>query len=999
MAVGGELALAQLRHRPARYTVLALGIALAVTLPVVARASATLVAGRTLVAAIDALPAGQRSLTISYGGTQDPARQAANDALVRGQLARLTSAPARHEMLFGELSDGRGQSYRLGAADQLADTVRLTSGRLPVPCTQRRCEVLMTGPGPAPTLDPSLGVVVVGTAVRTDPLLLSGTFDPGETVPLLLADGADATERLQSLTLFPRGSGWVAAPDPKRIAVMGVPSYTALSRQVSDDLALSVQAFVLTVPDDALSREDSRAALSTGRLAVLGGAGAVLVLGLTFVAAAGLRREHAALTGLIRRRGAGRAAVVRLTAVITAVVVGAGTLVGLAIGGVVAALLAAADPVSPPAASMAVSAVAGSLLVVLALAVASVGAAMAVLLWPDSSRSTAWHTVELAALVAVAIAGLAASRGSVSTSAAAAGDPLLAALPVLACLTGGLVTARLWPVGASVLARRLPAGAVASRLAVVGAVRRPLVVVTTVGFLTAAVASVVFAGAYRATLLEGSADQAAYQVPLTARLLPGPDAMSPLQTLAGVRTTGTDHPVMRTAVSVYTSATSAVTAQVLGLDPAVLPLMSRWSRTTGDDDPRAAASKITVASTTAGFAVPDAATALTLPLAGIALPDRQDLWFTVWFATPDGRESGVLMSVRGTDLVAALPAMGAGRTLTGITLRESAAGSRIRLHHVGEGGTNQPVPAGTAVLGPPATDSGVMTGSWQGWSSVTAQATPEGTTLHLTYQLIGDLVVVRPGLASRPPLRVLTDPATAAAAGPGPLRLNLGTGSVRAVVVGTLPRFPTTGDRFVVVDRTALSRSLDDVNPGSGAPVEIWVDGADAAALAAAPYDGLQVTEQSVIRDRIAADPVGQGSAWLLAVGALVALLVGAAALVLLVVGSRRDDAGEMLALESDGVGPHTLRRVLFLRAAYVAVPAVIAGVATGLLLARAATTLVAVSGTGTTPVPPLTLAVGTLWTAAVVGIGVLAALGVAAATAGATFRTPWPERVQEELR
>jgi ABC-type antimicrobial peptide transport system permease subunit len=179
----------------------------------------------------------------------------------------------------------------------------------------------------------------------------------------------------------------------------------------------------------------------------------------------------------------------------------------------------------------------------------------------------------------------------------------------------------------------------------------------------------------------------------------------------------------------------------------------------------------------------------------------------------------------------------------------------------------------------------------------------------------------------------------------------------------------------------------------------MWVAGADEAALAVAPYDRLQVMSQSIIRDRIAADPVGQGSAGLLAVGALVALLVGAAALVLLVVGSRRDDAGELLALESDGVGPATLRRVLFLRAAYVAVPSVVAGVATGLLLARAATTLVAVSGTGTTPVPPLTLAVGALWTAAVVGIGVLVALSVAAATAAATFRTPWPARAQEELR
>jgi hypothetical protein len=998
VAVAGGLALAQLRHRPARYSLLALGIALAVALPVVARASAGLVAGRTLVAAIGALPVGERSLVVSYGGTQDPARQVANDALVRAQLGRLTAAPVRREMLFGALSDGRGQSYRLGAADRLAQTVRLTSGRLPAPCTPTRCEVLMTGPGPAPHLDPGLGIVVVGTGVRSDPLLLPGTFDPGPGVTLLLADGADAAERLSSLTLFPRSSGWVGALDPARIAAAGVPAYTATSREVADDLDLLGQQFVLTAPDDALAREDARAALSTDRLAVLGSAGAVLVLGLALVAGAGLRREHGALVGLLRRRGASRATVTGLTVVVAAVTVAAGTAVGLVLGALTAAAVSGTDPVSAPPLTVAVGAAAGSLSTVAALALAATAATVAVLLWPESSRSTAWHTVEAAAAVAIAVAVVAASRGAVTTSGAAAADPLLSVLPALTALAGGLIAARLWPIGAAALSRRLPARAVASRLAVVGAVRRPLAAVTTVGFLTAAVASVAFAGAYRATLLDGGADQAAYQVPLAARLLPGPDAASPLDVLAGARTTGTGYPVMRTAVSIHTSATSAVTAQVVGLDPGVLPLMSRWSRTTGDDDAAGAAARIRVPAPVAGIAIPAGARTLTVPLAGIPLQLRSDLWFTAWFSAPDGREAGVLLTVRGTDLVGALPDLGDTRQLTAITLRENADGVRIRLHHVGEGGNNVAVLAGTARLGIPVTDAGPVRGSWQDWSSRTAAVAAQGTWLRLGFQLTGALVIVRPGLSTRPPLRVLADPATATLAGSGPLRLDVGTGPLSAVVVGTLARFPTTGDRFIVVDRSALSAALDDTNPGSGAPWEVWVDGAGTAALTGPPYDRLTVTAQDVVRERIQADPVGQGTAWLLAAGALVALLVGAVALVLLVVSARRDDADELLALESDGVGPATLRRVLFLRAGFVAVPAVLAGVITGLLLARAAATLVAVSGTGVTPVPPLTLAVGGTWTAAALGAGLASALVVAAVAAGRAFRAPWPAPSQEEL-
>lgn len=998
MAVVVTLAFARLRHRPARYALLALGISLAVALPVVARASAGLVAGRTLVAALAALPAGERSLVVSYSGSQDPARQRANDQLVRAQLARLTTAPVRREMLFGELSDGRGTTYRLGAADQLADAVRLTSGRLPTACLPTRCEVVMTGPGPAPRLDPSLGVVLVGTAVRTDPLLLPGTFDPGPAATLLLADGADAAERLQSLTLFPRSSGWVAAPDPARIAAEGVPAYTAMSRQVADDLDLLGQQLVLTVPDDALARQDERAALSASRLAVLGGTGAVLVLGLTFVAAAGLRREHGALTALLRRRGTSRSGILALTTTLagTVVVIGAG--LGLAMGAAAAAILSARDPVVPPPASVAAAAVGQSLPVVAGLAVLATAAAVAVLLWSETSRATAWHSVEVAAAVTIGACVLIASRGTVTTSSTGSGDPLPSVLPVLVCLAGGLVAARLWPVGAAILARRLPTRAVATRLAVVGAVRRPLAAVTTCAFLTAAVASVVFAGAYRATLLAGGADQAAYQVPLQARLLPGPDAVSPLIVLAGAHTPGTSYPVMRTAVSVHTSATSAVTAQVVGVDPGVLPLMSRWSRTTGDADAVAAAARITVPAVTPAMAVPDGAGTLTVPTSGLPPGLLSALWFTAWFAAPDGRESGVLLGVRGTDLVGTVPALGAGRTLIGITLRENADGARIRQHHAGEGGITEAVLAGTALLGPPTTDRGPVTGSWQDWSSRTAQVTGSGDRLRLQFQLTGALVVVRPGLVDRAPLRVLADPVTAAEVGSGRLRLDVGTGPVAATVVGTLARFPTTDGRFLVVDRRALSAALDDDEPGTGAPTEVWVSGTTHAALGAAPYDRLTVSEQDIVREQVQTNPVGQGAAWLLAAGALVALLVGAVALAQLVIGARRDDADELLALEYDGVGPATLRRVLFLRAAVVAVPAMLAGALTGLLLASAAATLVAVSGTGTTPVPPLTLAVGGVWTAVVLSAAIVGALLVSAVSAGRTFRGAWPSPAVEEL-
>ena len=81
--------------------------------------------------------------------------------------------------------------------------------------------------------------------------------------------------------------------------------------------------------------------------------------------------------------------------------------------------------------------------------------------------------------------------------------------------------------------------------------------------------------------------------------------------------------------------------------------------------------------------------------------------------------------------------------------------------------------------------------------------------------------MVRPGLTERAPVRVLADAETAARG--TSLRLDLGGGdAVAAQVVGTLPRFPTTGPRFLVADRVALAAALDDHVPGTGAPHELW---------------------------------------------------------------------------------------------------------------------------------------------------------------------------------
>src|SRR5436305_1667427 len=109
-----------------------------------------------------------------------------------------------------------------------------------------------------PTLDPGLHLVVVGRAVRTDPLLFSGTFDPGHDAPVLVADGVVGVAGIDPLSLFQRSYGWVAPIDLDRVQRLGVDGYLARSAQAPDPERWST-GLVLTAPDDVLRAEDARA--------------------------------------------------------------------------------------------------------------------------------------------------------------------------------------------------------------------------------------------------------------------------------------------------------------------------------------------------------------------------------------------------------------------------------------------------------------------------------------------------------------------------------------------------------------------------------------------------------------------------------------------------------------------------------------------------------------------------------------------------------------------
>ncbi|HZZ98245.1 MAG TPA: hypothetical protein VFE19_14575, partial [Jatrophihabitantaceae bacterium] len=641
MGILWSLALAQLRHHRGRWALLAAGIALVVAVPITSAGLASQVRADSITRAISQLDPTARALFVSVEGTNPHAATPRTDAVIRSQLARLGDKPVRRQMAFRQLTV-EGQSFFLAAADSLSTAVTITSGRMPRTCTPTHCEVVLLGKSTAKLVKAaaSLGADVVGTARRTDPRLISGQLDVG-TMPLLVGNGAIAMSHLKKLELFSRFYSWTADIDTIRVVDIGVSTWLARSSDVDDKLDRAVAGNSgFTRPGDALLAADDRAQTSTRRFQLLGGLAAALLLGFAVVAACGLRRETALLVSALRRRGAVAGQIGAVVAGQAVVAVLGGAIAGGLLGSAAVAVVAHGSAIGP--------ALTDSRVAVVVLAAAAAIVVTAVLLWPDARARALWTVLDLVALFSLGAAVLAADRGTSDLSNG--GDPLVITLPVLVAVISALVAARLWAPLSRLVARLLPARSVAGRIGLLGLIRRPLRPAATVAFLTAAIASVVFAGAYRATLLAGAADQAAFQVPLDTTVTTGPDGALPGDDVA---TRPGAYAVLRVSAAVTELPGVVESVPVVGVDAGAIPQMSRWSRTTGSSTPAAAlAAKLRPATVPSGPEVPSGTT-LTIPATG--LDKRTDV--TIWVSTPAAREVAIALRRGAGVLTGQVPAI------------------------------------------------------------------------------------------------------------------------------------------------------------------------------------------------------------------------------------------------------------------------------------------------------------------------------------------------------
>jgi hypothetical protein len=1019
--VTAALAAAGLRHRPSRWATLALGIAVAGVLPLVAGGLRLTAENAAVEAAVDQVPAPQRTVLAVSSQTLGVADQRAEDSAIRQRFVTLELSTTQRLMAYRQLSVA-GSTFTLGAADGVAKEVRLTSGRAPRSCVPTRCEVLLSATG-GPSAPPvsiasivpaarQLGLVVTGTAELLDDRLVgSGLIDDQQ--PLLLGDSVDEMAALAPLTLFGRTTAWVSSLTGRAIARTGVLAFRQGLSSLADDLNVKVGGLSISWPEDAVVAAAGRASASAARFTILGAGAAVLQLGFCLAAAGGSRRRQQLVVGLLSRRGATRAQLVATPVLQISMVVAAGVFIGATVGtGIVAAL---SGDMPAGRVDTAVTALQGAWPTLAWLGIAAVVLAVAVALWPRDAERTTRVALDCLLVASISLTVLVLTGPGTDSAGT---DPLTTGVTTVISVAAGLVAARCWPLLVGLfrrLGRRGRVGII-GQIAILGVQGRALAPAVAAGFLAAATCSVVFAGSYQATLRQSATDQASYLVPLDARIAPSRSVATPLSVLQPAALHAIDpgvviDPIITSAVTVFGGTGRATGLPLTGIDPGAVALMHDFGAVTGAElDSRQVAEAIRVVparSTGSVPVIPAGTRSLRIATTGV----NQDVFVELWVASAEGAEQQIAFTTDGNLLRADLPA---GPTLRVVALEVVETSNSLvhRQHAVGEGNTDHALPTGDLTLGAATADGAALSWNWAGWGSDTAAVVPApgvpGSHLAVHYQIGDARIVLSPAFVPRAdlvPLPVAVDPTTAAGAQNSIVAVTVSGLTLRARVVAILPRMPTIGTRFVVADRTQVAALLDRTAPGTASVTQVWIAAPEsalpalAAALTSSPASTATIYRRAQIEQLLAADPVATRSGTLLALAGIIALTMAMASMAMSVRADRQDAAADHLAWELDGLGPPSIRWVLFLRVCAVIGLGVPLGAVAGAALTGTAVALIGVGPGGAAVTPPLSVSLGGGWTATIIGLTLGACLLASALSAATALRERYPQPPELDLR
>jgi hypothetical protein len=1002
-----ECSFRRARTRKGRVVATLAAIAIGIAGLLLVAVAGTVAGDRALQRGVDGLDPARRAFTVTMSPDLSPSAAdltTFNDA-IGGPLQRHGFGSVIRTVEYRALAAGDGRTVRVAGIDDLAGAARLVDGAWPAGCDADRCEVVALVPdssdiqpvAPLPA-DSPLGLTIVGTAVATTDLLLNGELRPDDTELIVLVDGVAAASGLPGYELFRRTYAWQVPVVGDDLRGIDVAPLLGAVRSISIDPALP--PLHVSGPEDDLLSISSRTRISTNRLAVPIAALLVLFLGVAVLAGLSGRADHQRTAALLRRRGATRPVLAIFRTLEAALPVVGGVIVGLGLG------LSLGAWFGHRAGSGGWSVLQRSVDGGVAVRIVGVTVVVWLLIFmalglQDQApvhrrrRVVASDVVGLSALVVLLVL---IERGSVSTgSLNRVIDPALVAVPVLSAIALASVVIRLVPTTLRVASTASPRRWPLTKLTLAEATAQPLRSIATASLIAVTVMFALLSFGYGSTLRLGSRDQAAFAVPYDFRLdigssLVRPQAATPAGGWSALSPGTTSTNVLRRGVAVRRSATTSQTVEVLGLDPSTLSHLHGWRESFGRAP--AALAEAIEAPAPASFGSPLPGDAMSIEFLGTgfeglhtsAVIERVDgTWHEI--TLDEELDGGVRTDLTPGD---------AGGQLIGFRLAQPADVSARVEHHIGEGTTSEAARAIDVELHQVDTtsaDGGITTISLDVERLRAADANVEvlgDEGVRVRGSLLGVAILVTPpGPGQDTPLEAVVDPVTASAAIGGVISVETSSGTLRVHPTAVAKRFPGVGSRFAIFDISTLQPALDMLQPSAGTPNEVWL-ASDTAAherslseqLAGSGFDVIDVDSRSVRQAALATDPLSVVTLLILTASALVAIVLGACAVLFGTAADASDDRPllRMLALERvDGRRLVAMVAGKSLAAIGLAVPLGLIG---GRWLLQIATRLVAVSATSGLANPPLRLSVPWLVVAGLT-VAVVIMLG-AGAVAGA---------------
>jgi hypothetical protein len=965
----GHLALRRLRERPLAMVATVLAVAGAGGLIGWSSIAAARAQDRSVRLRLGELEPAKRAVRIVYSTL--PLLPDSDEPTVRAELARLGRlAESRHVVrVWHPIAPADERGTRLVISTRPREDVALTAGRLPAGgCTKSQCEALsLTGRhelGRRMRLGPVVATVVGLGSLRS--VALSDRSQLGARALLV----GPPSSKLRRLLRHETGSTvFATAPlDPERVHGSDLRPLAERLRRDVVRLDRSDPEGLLTAsaPLDVLDRLADRGDVAWARLLLVASEGAALILAFAAFAAAARRRETRLVEEQLATFGTSRSQIAAARATEALVP----SLAGLALA--LAGLFAHREALRL-----------GTVLTIVAVtAVATLLLAEAGL--PLRSRRGVGG-LELAALAALGVVvWQTAATGALDPGQIAAGDrasPVLLLVPALAFFATAVLLLRVLPWVlrlAERAARRAPFG---TRLALLGAARRPGQAAATTTFLAVALGASLFSLDYRATLDRHARDEADFAVGARWRTSGGD--VAPLTRLARA---GSERPTpgLRLDGGILPTLPSAaeLPVQLVGVAAARLEDLRGWRRGFSKLSRAEIAHRLrprpirlhgpTIAADATALRVwaradTDRERILVLHL---LLPGQTFAHVPVGAVWKSWQrlELPVPRRLRGAQLVGVefLPTFiepGREPDISG-----TVDLGRFEIRRAGGWTPLPPLSSWTAAKG----DFG---GGYLVVDAPFPAGSPEKQGLEL--DLNGTLTpLIRPSLGLPAALPALVGGRVAAQAVDGKVVVDLAGRPLPVRVVARATRFPTVvrnPSGFVVVDYDTLFAALNADRPGAAVPTEAWFFRPQRPPVHVAHLRGADE-----LRARLLNDPLAGGTRDVLGITALVAAALAALGLLVGVRSTLDSERLQAAEYEALGVAPSLLARSVQLRLLALSAFGLGAGFLGGVLAVRLIGAFVAVTGTATLPIPSIVPVVA--WIPAAIVVAALGAVALASA-------------------